>query len=112
MRRSNWGKSPNLNPETSGIEKHIEMSDKDNSSPCRMTYFIDHIFVALGYLKESATHFLFQSPSVPKKLPNWRGYFSESACYLIKFIKGIYYTMPNLGLSICFVSVSERIDFL
>ena len=30
---------------------------------------------------------------------------SKSACYLMKTVKGIYDTMPNLDLSIYFISV-------
>ena len=37
-------------------------------------------------------------PDVPKIFPNVSCYFSKSA-YLIKIIKEIYYTMPNLDLT-------------
>ena len=37
-------------------------------------------------------------------------YFRKSLRYFIKITKEIYYTMLNLDLSICFISVSTRID--
>ena len=52
-------------------------------------------------------------PGVPKKhFPYLSCYFSKSVFYFIKILKGICYTMLHLDLSICFISVSTRIDFL
>ena len=53
-----------------------------------------------------------KSTGYPKKLSSFRLPFCKSACYLMKTITEIYFTMPNLDLSICFISVSVRIDFL
>ena len=52
-------------------------------------------------------------PGVPEKnFPYLSCYFSKSLFYLIKIMKEISFTIVNLDLSICFISVSARIDFL
>ena len=47
-----------------------------------------------------------------KNFPYFTSYFSKSVFYLIGILKEICYTMINIDLSICFSSVSGRIEFL
>ena len=46
-----------------------------------------------------------------KRLPDLRCYVNKGASYLMKIMKGSYYTMYNLDLSSCFISASPHIDF-
>ena len=75
-----------------------------------------NIFV-LRIQRESPEYCLFynfnKSTECPtRNIPYLSSNFSKSVFYLIKFLKEICYTMLNLDLSICFISVSARIDFL